>query len=53
MTPEQNKEIVMRNDQSIQRQVPGILLDTLRVQNPNSKVANRPEELFWRAIGRG
>lgn len=52
MTPEQNKAAVIKNDRDIERQVPGILQDTLRVQNSESKVANRPEELYWRAVNR-
>jgi len=52
MNPEQNKEAVIANDRDIIRQTPGIQQDTLRVQNPKSKVANRPEELFYRAINR-
>lgn len=49
---EKNKEQVIANDRDIERQVPGILQDTLRVQDTNNIVANRPEELFWRALGR-
>jgi hypothetical protein len=52
MTPEQNKECVIANDRDIERQVPGILQDTLRVQDTSKIVSNRPEELFWRAVGR-
>lgn len=53
MNPEKKKEAVLANDRDIERQVPGILQDTLRVQDENKIEANRPEELFWRATGRG
>ncbi len=49
---EKNKEQVIANDRDIERQVPGILQDTLRVQDERKIVANRPEELFWRAVNR-
>ena len=52
MTPEQNKEAVLANDRDIIRQTPGIQQDTLRVQDEKKIEANRPEELFYRAIGR-
>jgi hypothetical protein len=52
MTPEQNKEIVVHNDRDIERQVPGILQDILRVQDAKKIEANRPEELFYRAVNR-
>lgn len=48
-----NKEQILANDRDIERQVPGILQDTLRVQDAKKIEANRPEELFWRASGRG
>lgn len=49
---EKNKEQVIANDRDITRQTPGIQQDTLRVQDENKIVANRPEELFWRAVNR-
>lgn len=49
---ENNKEKVLANDRDIERQVPGILQDTLRVQDTKKIEANRPEELFYRAINR-
>ncbi len=47
-----NKEQVIANDRDLERQVPGILQDTLRVQDARKIEANRPEELFWRAVNR-
>jgi len=44
-----NREVVTQNDNSIARQVPGILLDTLGVEKPQQL---RNEELFFRAIGK-
>ncbi len=52
MNPELNKEAVLHNDRDIIRQTPGIQQDTLRVQDVRKIEANRPEELFWRAINR-
>jgi hypothetical protein len=49
---EKNKEQVIANDRDIERQVKGILQDTLRVQDASKIESNRPEELFWRAINR-
>ena len=49
---EKNKEQVIANDRDLERQVPGILQDTLRVQDIKKIEANRPEELFWRAVNR-
>ena len=47
-----NKEEVIANDRDIARQTPGIQQDTLRVQDERRIEANRPEELFWRAVCR-
>ena len=44
-----NQKKVLENDNSIKRQVPGILLDKTGVQKPQEL---RNEELFFRAIGR-
>lgn len=52
MNPEKNKEAVIANDRDLEHQVSGILQDTLRVQDTNKIEANRPEELFWRAVNR-
>ncbi len=49
MSAEKNKEEVLANDRDIERQVPGILQDTLREQSKESKTANRAEQLFYRA----
>jgi hypothetical protein len=46
MTPKENRQKVIANDNDIKRQVPGILLDLLGIEKPQ---ALRNEELFYRA----
>ena len=48
MDAEQNKREVLKNDNDIKRQVPGILLDRTGVKKPEEL---RNQELFYRATG--
>ncbi len=48
MNKEQNKREVLKNDNDIKRQVPGILNDHTGVKKPQEL---RNEELFYRATG--
>jgi len=48
MESNQNKQEVLKNDNDIKRQVPGILNDHTGIKKPQEL---RNEELFYRAIG--
>ncbi len=48
MTPKENKQQVLANDNDIKRQVKGVLQDHVGIKKPQ---ALRNEELFYRATG--
>jgi hypothetical protein len=49
MNPEENKKVVLANDYSIRKQVPGILQDHTGIKKPEEL---RNQELFYRANGK-